>query len=164
MTRHRVDGALSVGYSSHMLKIVRGDLFDSGADVIGHGVNLQGVMGAGIAATFAAKYPNMYQSYRSACKSGMLQLGYTYMYANPEDDQIVANIATQQFAGKNAQLWAVGSGIEDTLRKMYVADLETLGLPEIGCGIGGLEWKFVRQKIEDLSVLYPHIEITVYQL
>lgn len=40
-----------------MIKHIKGDIFQSGADVILHQVNCQGVMGSGVAKQVREKYP-----------------------------------------------------------------------------------------------------------
>ncbi|MDE6149843.1 MAG: macro domain-containing protein, partial [Ruminococcus sp.] len=49
------------------IRIVNGDIFQSGADVIIHQVNCQGVMGSGVAKQIREKYPNVFQKYHELC-------------------------------------------------------------------------------------------------
>ena len=53
------------------IRFVSGDLFDNAHDAqaFAHGCNCQGSMGAGIAKTFRARYPDMYEEYRRRCKA-----------------------------------------------------------------------------------------------
>src|SRR3982750_606755 len=53
------------------IKFVSGDLFENGlhAQAFAHGCNCQGSMGAGVAKTFRARYPEMYEEYRQRCKA-----------------------------------------------------------------------------------------------
>ena len=44
-------------------KIIKGDLLKADADIICHQVNLQGVMGGGLALSIAKKYPNVNKIY-----------------------------------------------------------------------------------------------------
>jgi O-acetyl-ADP-ribose deacetylase (regulator of RNase III) len=52
------------------IRLVSGDLFDTeyDAQAIAHGCNCQGSMGAGVAKTIRARYPEMDAEYRSRCK------------------------------------------------------------------------------------------------
>ena len=47
-----------------MISYHNGDLLKSGCDIICHQVNLQGVMGGGIARQIANKYPDVEKSYK----------------------------------------------------------------------------------------------------
>ena len=71
-------------------KIIKGDLLETNADIICHQVNLQGVMGGGLALSIARKYPNVnkvYKDYKQK-KLGEVCMVYT-------DDFIVANCFSQ---------------------------------------------------------------------
>lgn len=52
-----------------MIKIVKGDILQASEDIIGHQVNCQGVMGAGLAKQIRNKYPHVYDEYRKLCSS-----------------------------------------------------------------------------------------------
>lgn len=50
-----------------MIKHIKCDIFKSGADIICHQVNCQGVMGSGIAKQVREKYPVVYRDYKRMC-------------------------------------------------------------------------------------------------
>ena len=50
-----------------MIKHIKCDIFESGANVICHQVNCQGVMGSGIAKQVREKYPEVYKQYKILC-------------------------------------------------------------------------------------------------
>lgn len=52
-----------------MVKTIVSDLFDVDCDFIAHQVNCQGVMGAGLAKDIRARYPKVYDKYRSICST-----------------------------------------------------------------------------------------------
>ena len=58
-----------------MLKYVKGDIFNSPAQVLVNTVNTVGVMGKGIALSFKKKYPEMFTTYRKACDKHQLIIG-----------------------------------------------------------------------------------------
>src|SRR5437660_8061005 len=59
---------------------VKGDIFDSKAQVIVNTVNCQGVMGKGLALIFKQKYPEMFTVYERECKTGKLAIGKPTLY------------------------------------------------------------------------------------
>src|SRR5579884_1515944 len=78
---------------------VSGDLFDNehGARAIAHGCNCQGSMGAGVAKTIRARYPAMYEEYRSRCKAQPRQFNLGDCWLWKADDQPwVFNLGTQE--------------------------------------------------------------------
>ena len=130
---------------------MHGDLFTSTADAIGHGVNCKGVMGAGIAKQFRARYPDMYQEYRRICAEGLLLPGEIHTYTSP--GVRVINIASQEHPGPNANLYWLTTGVASALLYCKMQGLTTLALPRIGCGIGGLAWDDVYLALDNLTAM-----------
>ena len=129
-----------------MIRELNGDLFDSRADIIGHGVNTHGVMGAGIAVAFKNRYPDMYERYKAICEQNLLVPGEVYFYV-PESGPVVANIASQDKPGPNARYgWAMNA-IGKVIDYAEHYNLNTIAIPRIGCGIGGLDWKSMRYEL-----------------
>lgn len=146
--------------------IKRGDIFDSYAPVIGHGVNIYGVMGAGIAKTVRHLYPSVYRVYRQACEEAALLGGQTLIVEAEEWDgdnpRYIANISSQEAPGADAKFELLHDGLKMTLDQMTTAGYTTLALPHIGAGIGGLTLEGVMEVIEKLSTEYSHIDIEVW--
>lgn len=147
-----------------------GDLFDSDAVYLGHGVNTCGVMGAGIAKTFREKFPHNYKNYRAACLSGRLSPG-GFMVVPERNDSgslvLVTNFASQEKPGADADYkwlfsslweWAEKASEPNRLR-LYGG---TIAVPEIGCGIGGLEWSNVKRIYKAIEDFFPNIVFEVW--
>ena len=143
-----------------MFSEITGDLFDPahGFEAIGHGVNLKGVMGAGIAKTVSDRYPAIMEPYRRACRSGELALGGHQMWEAP-DGLLVVNLATQQDLGRDARLWAVEQSVRSALDDLVGRGVSRFGVPQLGCGIGGLDWDAVSAVLEQEAVLWDDIEL-----
>lgn len=125
-----------------------GNLFQSGADAIGHGVNMAGLMGAGVAREVRARWPEMYYEYRRRCASGELLLGrYLIWHSARANDPWVANLVTQVDPGPDARLEAVMRSVSDAVEILADEDVKRFALPRIGCGIGGLRWADVRREL-----------------
>lgn len=140
---------------------ITGDLLDPahGFDAIGHGVNLHGVMGAGIAKTIADRWPAILPPYKDACKDRTLRLGQMQPFA-ADDGLTVLNLASQDRPGPNADLMAVMRSVTAAATFCEDKGLTRLGLPQIGCGIGGLVWDDVKIVLRYAAAAYD-IELTV---
>lgn len=139
-----------------------GDLFTSDAPAIGHGINLQGKMGAGIAVQFKNRFPKMYESYVYACKTFPLLPGIVLIY--DAESPIVYNIASQDLPGANARLEWLEAGLRSTLQDAQTRGLDRVALPLIGCGIGGLDEEDVVPLMEKLESEHaPEIELWRFQ-
>ncbi len=119
-----------------MITYRNGNLFASGLPAIAHGVNCRGAMGAGIAAQFRQRWPDMYEAYRKRCARAELLPGD--MFSWQADDVLICNLATQLDPGPAAQPWMIAAAIGRMLRENFRNPVPEIGLPVIGCGIGGL--------------------------
>lgn len=140
----------------------KGDLFTTDAKILGHGVNVRGVMGAGIAKAFKEKYPLNYEGYKLACDTGRLYAGRAYLNAQ-EPDVLIANFASQDDPGPFAQYdWLFTSLhhglsiVDHHLNHIQSRYGNVIALPHIGCGIGGLKWGPVSHIIEAVEECFEH--------
>lgn len=149
-----------------MIQFVRGDLLASLPyfDGIAHGVNCQGVMGAGIAVGVRACFPHTYALYREACRDGALAPGGMLYVAESEVD--VYNCASQDGFGDARLDW-----LEESLTRVrsYIRSVGgpayRLGLPMIGSGLGGLRPRPVKRTLIEVfgdeafdTVVFEHYE------
>ena len=123
------------------MKEITGSLFDAPQRAIGHGVNMKGLMGAGIAAEFARRYPEMLPAYRLWCE---VALPGDVMLYKVNDGRTVVNIGSQNLPGKDARYEWLAAGLLHAAADLYELGTRQLALPRIGCGIGGLKWDAVR--------------------
>lgn len=138
---------------------VTGNLFTTtGLDALGHGVNCQGRMGAGIAVDFKRRWPTMYHRYRVACSSGMRPGD---CLACPEGSPLwIYCLATQPRPGPCASLPAIQAAVQRMVAHARAAGVTRIGLPRIGAGLGGATWGDVRAVIEAAAAGSP-VEIVV---
>jgi O-acetyl-ADP-ribose deacetylase (regulator of RNase III) len=148
------------------IEFVSGDLFENahGVRAFAHGCNCQGSMGAGIAKTFRARYPQMYEQYRRRCKAEPRQfnLGDCWLW-KAEDQPWVFNLGTQEgYWRSRASYEAIEAALR---RKRQQADAEgiaRIAIPRIGVGYGGLSWKKVRAIVESVLGDWPG-RLVVYE-
>lgn len=131
-----------------MSKLVQqvGDLFDSKQPALGHGVNVHGVMGSGIAPIFKRLFPEIWEPYSTACRTGMLKPGSVLPVAS--QGRWILNIASQDAPGANAQMKWLEEGLDASFAWMRAEKVSGLAIPRIGAGIGGLEWEDVLDLLE----------------
>lgn len=143
-----------------------GDVFSTTAKILAHGANIEGVMGAGVAKTLREKFPKNYNAYKFFCENGLAVAGE--WYANNDDNPgelIVLNLFTQDKPGRNARYeWVAQSllNFADFYSEQSFGFGKTIALPEIGSGIGGLEWDKVEEILHVVEFIYPDIEFEVW--
>lgn len=145
------------GYTS-----VTGDLFELALPAIGHGCNCLGVMGAGIAREFRRRFPYMYESYRLRCANGLFVPGDVFVWTQ-DQPPVVYNLATQPVPGPTATLDAIGTSVHAALVHAHARGITQLGIPWIGCGLGGLNKRSVATVLSEVAADSP-VELIVVSL
>lgn len=126
---------------------LKGDLFGSSAPAFGHGVNCAGVMGAGIAVGFRARWPQMYNDYRASA----LVPGGLHIYRLGSRPFALYGMASQDRPGLHARIEWVLSSASAALSDAYASGFDRIAVPRIGCGIGGLAWPDVKAALTSLE-------------
>lgn len=153
-----------------MLKEVSGDILLSKAKAIAHGVAPNDNFNQGLALALREQHPAMYKDFRHFCQVSHPKEGTLWTWAGADGVRIV-NLLTQDAApahgskpGKatthnvNLALKALRKLIEDE-------GFESVALPRLATGVGGLDWEQVKPLIErhlaDLSI--PVYVYTTYR-
>jgi O-acetyl-ADP-ribose deacetylase (regulator of RNase III) len=115
-------------------------------------------MGKGLALAFKKKYPGMMPAYEKACASGQMKPGSvqligvdrkTGLKASPgKADLLIANVATKDHWRDPSKIEWVDRGLEKLAGAMKVRNLKSVAIPMLGSGLGGLDWKDVRQSVD----------------
>ena len=143
-----------------------GSLFDQkDLDALAQGVNTAAAMGRGIAAQFRARYPAMYDAYRTWCNHNASP-GMVHIWYGPP---LIYNLGTQRKPGVAATLRAIERSVRtmcgDAMSEERTADtvfpVRRIGMPRIGTGYGRLPWEDVRAVLEVVAGEYPQIELIV---
>lgn len=119
----------------------------------GHGVNCAGAMGRGIAVSFKAFFPEMFEEYASRCRLGALKPGDVFAWeptAHERDHtdyattlKVVYNLATQPDWKRSATVENIRVSIERMAFLAAQDKIDRVGIPRIGAGLGGLSWDAV---------------------
>lgn len=119
-----------------------GNLLESDAQTLVNTVNTVGVMGKGIALAFKAQFPDMYADYVRRCASNEVQLGRPYLYRGLFPPYIL-NFPTKDHWRSHSRLTDIVDGLEHLERNYREWGIESLAVPPLGCGNGGLDWSVV---------------------
>ena len=140
-----------------------GDLFaQEDLKALAHGCNCAGAMGKGIAVGFKERYPQMYKLYQSFCKAGAVP-GEVFPYYDRDTDVVIYNLMTQRHWTTPATIEAIEQSVRTMMEMLQDIQIKTVGIPKIGCGLGGLDWKDVQPLLEKISEEYK-VTIVVVSL
>lgn len=149
-----------------MIEYVEGDLIQMAKEghfnAIAHGCNCFHVFGSGVAAQIKESFPEAYSADKNTVWGDRSKLGnYSNNSALTQTGGVfrIYNLYTQFNYGKTGRhldYEALAKALEK-LNFLVRADLP-FGIPKIGCGLAGGDWKIVSTMIE--SIL-PNHNITV---
>lgn len=145
-----------------MIRTIKGNVLDHPTGLIVHGCNCQGIMGGGVAAQIAHRWPHVEQAYIKEKVEMGLFLG-TIIPVEVEPFKIIVNAMTQEEGGNfhPVRSYAVDySAVADCFER--VVDLHSqimhntsgrnlpIVFPQIGAGIAGGNWVIVRTIIDEI--------------
>jgi O-acetyl-ADP-ribose deacetylase (regulator of RNase III) len=145
-----------------MIKIVHGDLFESKATVLVNPVNCVGVSGKGLAKEFAKRFPKQQKLYEKACRNDDLNIGDIFLIETGETApaRLVYFPTKEHWRDKSRITW-ITRGLKALRENLLVVEVESIAVPALGCGNGGLAWEPVKDAIVDYLADLP-IDVMLY--
>lgn len=144
-----------------MVTFVKGDIFKSPAQVLTNAVNCVGVMGKGVALEFKNRYPLMFDDYKSRCDQGKVKPGQPYLW---EDDSAqILNFPTKRHWKDNSLLQDIEDGLKHLASSYEQMGIQSIAMPALGCGLGGLKWSEVQSLIVKYFGSIPDLDVYVYE-
>jgi O-acetyl-ADP-ribose deacetylase (regulator of RNase III) len=144
-----------------MLKEVTGDILLTGAHAIAHGVAPNDHFNHGLALSLREQYPAMYKDFRHYCQVQHPKAGTLWTWAGAKGVRVI-NLLTQNEApgqqtnpGK-ATTHNVNLALKELRKVLAEEAFESVALPRLATGVGGLQWDDVRplivRHLEDLDI------------
>ena len=143
-----------------MIKYIKGDLFSSPAQVLVNTVNLDGVMGKGIALKFKRLYPDMFKKYQYFCENKMLEIGKLWLYKS--ETKWILNFPTKIHWRNPSKIEYIERGLQKFVAMYKDKNITSIAFPKLGCGNGGLKWEDVKPLMDYYLKNLP-IDIYVYE-
>ena len=134
-----------------MIIKVKGDILQSRAQAIAHGIAPQDHFNQGLALQLRENFPAMAKDFRHYCHESRPKAGEIWMWAGPE--KVIINLMVQNAAQHEnihpepASLHNVDAALK-ALRKLIEEEgISSVALPRLATGVGGLEWVDVENLI-----------------
>lgn len=144
----------------------QGNIVNDTADVLVCTTNCVGVMGKGIALAFKNKWPSILKPYQQDCLHDLLQPGSCKFYQIPEKTlfrrrEWVAFCTKNHWNAPSRYEW-IATGLKNLYLELEKRNRnETVAIPRLGCGNGGLDWKEVKPMMYDILEVLPDVRIYV---
>ena len=149
-----------------MITITQGDILKADTDALVNTVNCVGVMGKGIALLFKKAYPENFKSYEKACHNNEVVPGKMFIFANNVlkgmGPRFIINFPTKRHWRNPSSIEDISMGLTALKKDILQLGIESIAIPPLGCGNGGLDWPIVKRVIiEELSDL-KNVDIRLY--
>ncbi len=131
---------------------LKGDILKCNTDAIVNPVNCVGVMGGELAKQFSGKYPKMCEDYRQRCYIGAVKTGeMDWHWADKMSmakPTLIVNFPTKQDYCDPSLISYIQDGLDNLVYGCLLRKIESIAIPALGCGLGGLQWDAVKPLIE----------------
>jgi len=149
-----------------MIRRTTGNLLEANVESLVNAVNTVGVMGKGIALMFKEAFPENYRAYAQACRHEEVQVGSVFVTETPPlsaGPRWIVNFPTKQHWRHNTQLSWIQDGLDDLRRWIVDSGVESIAVPPLGCGHGGLRWDAVGPLIEEKLGDIEGVEVILFE-
>lgn len=148
-----------------MITYTQGNLLDAPVEALVNTVNTVGVMGKGIALMFKERFPDNMKAYALACKQKQVITGKMFITetSEPKGPRWIVNFPTKQHWRTSSRMEWVEDGLQDLRRFLIEGKVQSIAIPPLGAGNGGLNWPDVRAHIESALGDLQNVEILIYE-
>jgi O-acetyl-ADP-ribose deacetylase (regulator of RNase III) len=144
-----------------------GDMFVEPVDALVNTVNCVGVMGKGVALEFKQRWPDNFRAYKKACdmkslKPGTLLIFDTHRLFPADGPRYLVNFPTKAHWRSPSKLSYIEDGLDALVDEIRKLDINSIALPPLGCGNGGLEWTDVKPLIAAKLGVLDNVKVVVF--
>jgi len=143
-----------------MILYVKGNLFQSPAQVLVNTVNTVGAMGRGIALDFKRSFPDMYRQYHDLCERGELRIGILWLYKSP--NKWVLNFPTKKHWRNPSHVEYIEAGLLKFVNSYADLGIHSIAFPSLGCGNGQLDFETQVKPLMEKHLRELPIEVFIY--
>jgi len=128
-------------------------------------VNCVGVMGRGVALQFKRAFPANFKVYQAACRRGEVLPGKMLVYDTQRDvnPRYIINFPTKRHWRGRSRLGDIEVGLDALVTEIKNRGIKSVALPPLGSGLGGLDWRVVRQRIAASLGQLREVRVTVFE-
>ena len=148
-----------------MIEYVKGNMMEAPVQALVNTVNTVGVMGKGIALQFKEIFPQNFKVYLKACRDKSLQTGMllTYREQTFDGEKIIINFPTKTEWYQKSKYEYIETGLIALVDVIKSENVESIAIPPLGCGNGGLKWDIVRPMLEKYLAPLENVNIFIYE-
>ena len=147
------------------IEFTTGDIFSANTDALVNTVNCVGIVGKGLALQFKTKFSDNFSSYRAACARKEVQPGKMFVFETGilTGPEFIINFPTKRHWSYESRMEDIDSGLKALVEEIRNRCIQSIAIPPIGCGLGGLDWADVRPRIEAAMRGIGYVRVVVFE-
>ena len=148
-----------------MIEYKTGDIINEDVDALVNTVNCVGVMGRGIALEFKKAFPRNFKEYAIQCKMNEIKPGKVFVYKTGQltPPFYIINFPTKRHWRGKSRLEDIEAGLSALKKEIESLPIQSIAIPPLGCGLGGLNWEDVRTRLQSTLEEFDKIKIVLYE-
>jgi len=148
-----------------MITFTQGNLLESDAEALVNTVNTVGVMGKGVALMFKEAFPENFKEYEAACRANEIRVGKVFVTHSNSflGPKWIINFPTKAHWRYPSKIEWIENGLDDLKKVIVENGIQSIAIPPLGAGNGGLKWEEVRPIIISKLSELINVEIFIYE-
>lgn len=148
-----------------MIEYKIGDILAEDAEALVNTVNCVGVMGRGVALQFKRAFPKNFNAYAARCKRNELQPGKVFVFETGEmfSPLYIVNFPTKRHWRGKSRLEDIESGLGSLADEIRSRGIQSIAIPPLGSGLGGLNWSDVRCRMQEALSELDDVRIVIFE-
>src|SRR5271154_1228302 len=150
---------------SAVIEFKQGDILESNAEALVNTVNCVGVMGRGLALQFKEAFPDNFKAYAVACKREELQPGEMFFFERHQlrNPKFIINFPTKRHWREQSRMGDIEAGLQSLVKEIRSRQIRSIAIPPLGSGLGGLDWRQVRPRIEEALAPLQDVSVVIFE-
>lgn len=146
-----------------MIIHIHRNIFAMTVEAIVNPVNCFGVMGKGLALEFKNRFPDYFDDYKFKCDYDKINLGSINVYRNAkyESPKFIISFPTKNHWRDYSNINDIANGLKDLANTIKALNIESIAIPALGCGLGGLQWEKVNKVMVDELQHLTNVQIFI---
>lgn len=144
------------------IDLIKGNIFNTKAQVVVNTINCVGVMGKGIALVYKLRYPKMFDVYKEYCDNKLITIGKLWLYKGESEAPWVLNFPTKIHWKYPSKMEYLAKGLQKFVDTYREQGITSIAFPLLGAHNGGLD----RDDVYSLMLSYLdkcQIPIEIYE-
>ena len=141
-------------------------IFNLDVDAITNPVNCDGIQGGGLALDFYNRFKKNNVLYEQSCADGSLAPGKVLVTETGMiTPKFVINFPTKNRIWNPSRIEYIQIGLVDFVDSVLNFGINSVAIPKLGCGLGGLDWNDVKPIIVEYCEKHlSDVEITICEV